>query len=284
MLRSHHVLAVAFALIAIARHHYAMALGSSATAVAASSSWVRDASAKLRTQGFVALPSEVSVGSDLVKEVSELCRTRLDSLLDAVDDAGCNVFEQQYSFNEICHRKRLRWDCRMGRSGDGGESSDEGMAAWNALCERAVELATPAILAASGAADCQKVRILMSGAVVSRPGALEQSFHADGEGGLYNIFVPLVDVEESSDGTQFWPGSHLSDPSMEEVLALTESPVRMAEMESPGCQAGGLLLFDYRVIHRGLAAVRERERPVAYVVCTAEDGAQDRKNFPDLSV
>ena len=38
---------------------------------------------------------------------------RLDELLEAVDDAGCDVVEQQYSFSEICHRKRLRWDLRM---------------------------------------------------------------------------------------------------------------------------------------------------------------------------
>jgi ectoine hydroxylase-related dioxygenase (phytanoyl-CoA dioxygenase family) len=55
---------------------------------------------------------------------------------------------------------------------------------------------------------------------VSRPGAAAQRPHADASldhyaraaaaprHALFNVFVPLVDLAEGGDGTQFWPGSH----------------------------------------------------------------------------
>jgi len=231
-----------------------------------------DPARQLQTEGFVALPRELNVGPELAATVAAECHDRLNHLLEAVDAAGCNVVEQQYSFAEICHRKRLRWDIRMPET-----------PAWAALCRSAVESAGPYIREACGGSPGEEVRVIMSGAVVSRPGALEQSFHADGEGGLFNIFIPLVDIEPEDDGTQYWPGSHLTDPSMERVLGLVDDAAAMGEMASPGCAAGGFLAFDYRTIHRGRIN-NGRERAVAYVVCTADPDAADRKNFPDLSV
>ena len=97
--------------------------------------------------------------------------------------------------------------------------------------------------------------------------------------------MPLVDIAEDSDGTQFWPGSHEDDhgPTLAPTLAWDDA--RMAEMAAPGCAAGGVLAFDYRVIHRGLPNAG-RDRPVAYLVVAPEDdaGLEDALNFPDLRV
>ena len=54
------------------------------------------------------------------------------------------MVEQQYSFAEICHRKRLRWDLRM----------PEGSQAWAALRAQVEEQALPQ-LAALAPADGQ---------------------------------------------------------------------------------------------------------------------------------
>ena len=48
--------------------------------------------------------------------------------------------------------------------------------------------------------------------------------------------------------------------------------------EAPACRAGGLILFDFRIIHAGRASLR-RDRPIAYVVCST-GGAVDDSNFP----
>ena len=53
------------------------------------------------------------------------------------DAAGADVLEQQYSFNEICHRKRLRWDMRL--------PEDTANGAWRELTASAVEQAMPVL-------------------------------------------------------------------------------------------------------------------------------------------
>ena len=69
------------------------------------------------------------------------------------------------------------------------------------------------------------------------------------------------------------------------TLALTLKA--MAEMEAPACPAGGVILFDYRVMHRGLPNGLTdrggRERPVAYAVCST-GAAWDRANFPRTTI
>lgn len=126
--------------------------------------------------------------------------------------------------------------------------------AWRALEDCVAAQALP--LLAPLADDGVVPRVLMSGAVVSRPGAGPQSFHADGVGRLANVFVPLVAIAPASDGTQFWRGSHREPSAGERVdadLTLASDGAAMAQMAAPGCAAGGMLAFDYRVIHRGLA-------------------------------
>jgi len=123
----------------------------------------------------------------------------------------------------------------------------------------------------------------MTGCVVSRPGAEAQQFHNDGDSGLVNIFIPLVSIEEDGDGTQLWPGTHAFGSDMS-WKAPDERAMR--HMRSPAIDAGGLMLFDYVLIHRGLAnpIVGGRERPVAYVVVALDGLADDTNNFPDTSV
>lgn len=125
----------------------------------------------------------------------------------------------------------------------------------------------------------------MSGAVVSRPGAQMQSFHVDGrKPGLFTLSIPLVDVADESDGTQFWPGSHLDGNSLSQIQTITDdSSEVMNAMQSPGCNAGSLLSFDYRIVHRGRPN-KTRERPMAYAVIATDPNAWDAHNFSRLSV
>lgn len=198
----------------------------------------------------------------------------------------------RYLFSDICHRQRARWDIKMPNS-----------PAWIEFCTTAVELATPVLQEFSSS---KRLRFITSGVVVSHPGAEEQVFHADGEAGLFNVFVPLVDIDASSDGTQFWPGSQVRPaPSAEDALALSQDSRSIAQMVAPACDAGGLLLFDYRVTHRGLPngrsvkftqgkkkkkkpgfvskASKGRERAIAYIVVATDETASD-SNFPPNSV
>ena len=93
------------------------------------------AARELDELGFAVLRGGESViDRSLCARVALESRERLELLLTAADDAGCNVLEQQYSFAEICHRKRLRWDMRMPAS-----------EAWVALCDAALREVAPTL-------------------------------------------------------------------------------------------------------------------------------------------
>lgn len=202
--------------------------------------------------------------------------SRLDDLLSEIRVAGVDPIEQHYTFGEIAHRQRLRWDLRL-------PATDE---AWVSACEAAVAAATPVLERLHPACE---IRTLMSGVLISRDGAEAQSWHADADTThferareamhcrIYNAFMPLVDVARDGDGTEFWEGTHGTPcPS---TPSETDPPPGAAE--APACPAGGLVLADYRTLHRGRAN-QGRERQVAYVVLGVGEGAEDNSNFtPD---
>ena len=238
--------------------------------------WAVDASTSLRSDGFAVLPAEARIAVHLVEEAKAETTLRLDVLLNAIDSIGIETVEQHYSFSEINHRARLRWDLRMPDSSE----------AFHTLCQHAFEQATPVLQELTG---CEQPRLVMSGAVVSRPGASAQHVHTDGdERGLFTIFVPLVDIEAESDGTSFLAGSHLETDVLARTAKSDEGVMEfdaetMTRMISPACAAGGLLCFDYRTAHRGRANAG-RERAVAYIVVSTEEGVTDDSNFDTMSV
>jgi len=144
-------------------------------------------------------------------------------------------------------------------------------------------------------------RIEDIGALISRPGAKAQRFHTDAAKGhlrlakvfpshrLYNVFCPLVDIADHGDGTMLWPRSHLETRRWSTYAAaiqrsrhLEDDELSMSEMVAPACPAGGLVLFDFRLMHRGLASTG-RERAIAYAVLST-GWARDLSNFPPDSL
>lgn len=219
---------------------------------------------QLKTDGLVVVPVELRVDT---QALSDACHEQLEKLLHAVDDASCDRLEQEYSFAEICHRARYRWDMRM-------PSND----LWNDFCENAFFAVAPILRKIAGGT---LLRVEQSGVIMSRPGATEQGFHSDGDDGLYNVFVPLVDIEQDGDGTEFLAGSHMHENPM--LDAAFECEDMKAQTVAPAVAAGSVLLFDFRVLHRGLAS-KGRERPIAYLVIATETEAEDVINFPKESV
>ncbi|KAL1526983.1 hypothetical protein AB1Y20_015672 [Prymnesium parvum] len=262
---------------------------------------------ELRDRGFTVI-RDAPVGKQLASRVAGDCSDALESYLERVAAAGCDPIERLYSFSEICHRQRLRWDIKLPDS-----------ARWRTLCSDAMAAASHVIeelhslpvheddrgLRVPNGLLPARPRALMAGAVISRAGATMQRFHADApaEGlharlsskfprhRLFTIFIPLVDIAEDADGTQFWPGSHLHRsglPRYEEAIersgALENDELALSEMEAPACPAGGLIVYDYRTFHRGLHSIG-RERPVAYVLCsTGGASVWSGYKFPKLEI
>ena len=239
----------------------------------------------LRTRGCAVI-SEPVVTVEQIEDCALLCHSTLERYLAEVEAAGCDPIEQMYRFNSICHRQRKRWDVLIPR---------ESTTSWAAM----VDAATLIISEAQGSSFTGVVP-LKSGAVISRAGARVQRFHIDAAHShveaahvnpslrMYNVFVPLVDIAEDGDGTMFWPAPVLGEASRalaKHILDAPDSTLDTSDLDAPATPAGGLVIFDYRTIHRGLAndEVSGRERPMAYVVC-ATGGAKDEHNFPCTAV
>ena len=141
--------------------------------------------------------------------------------------------------------------------------------------------------------------MLFNGLLHADPGCNEQLWHADGEhlfpGSCHvnlplhclNVFVPLVDITEDNGGTEFCLGSHRltggspdivwQDAQHKDRIGCTVTPVAFT------CRAGSVIMFDYRVLHRGLANNGPEARPVLYFTY-AHAWFRDMHNFPVRSL
>ena len=120
--------------------------------------------------------------------------------------------------------------------------------------------------------------------VYSKPGAPHQGWHADGDhqrgatdaGWDVNgwktqladpyalcLFIPLIDLDETTGYTQFWPASHRSKGLMGfgPVAEITEATW------NGKCKAGDAIWYDYRLMHRGMGNTsQDVVRPVLQVL------------------
>ena len=140
--------------------------------------------------------------------------------------------------------------------------------------------------------------------IVSRPGAKDQSWHADGphlvprrdawaaeaaaaaprrdgpttdgdDSQLFAppapahavcVFLPLVDVTAALGGTQLWLGSHVAGGMVELAPDALREVADSDALLRPHVAAGTALLYDYRLVHRGAANVGDAERPLLQFV------------------
>ncbi|CAD7939880.1 unnamed protein product [Amoebophrya sp. A120] len=198
---------------------------------------------------------------------------------------------QEHGFREIVHRARGRYDMLYGVWQEPSLVEDSKL--YNTLLKPAAQ----AILGD----DC---RLEFNGALVTKAGAAEQLWHADGEHLFHdsrgmasntsrdgaqeerghvdsevlpahcvNFFVPLVDiVEANAGGTEFCIGSHLYTQHLgaDVVWQREDWKQRLAargwdnETRLLRVQKGQLLCFDYRILHRALAHNVSTQRPVLY--------------------
>ena len=131
-----------------------------------------------------------------------------------------------------------------------------------------------------------EVREDASGVVLSLPGSRLQRWHRDGSQ-LYEgyealpahaitAFCPLVDVTDDLGPTQFLLGSHHASS---EDPRYVEPSLSTLPYAAPNLKEGDVVLFDYRLIHRGGANKGKIQRPVFYKVFT-RTWFNDAQNFP----
>ena len=104
----------------------------------------------------------------------------------------------------------------------------------------------------------------------------------------FNVFIPLVDVNTMNGTTEFIPGTH-DDDCFEEMVG----DVIQLSQEDPLAQhkfairadvaAGAALVFDVRVLHRGLSNASMQERPMLYFTLAREWFVEEHM-FTDTSI
>ncbi len=136
--------------------------------------------------------------------------------------------------------------------------------------------------------------LLFCGLLMTLGGAGEQPWHTDGEHlfgpevptlppHCLNVFVPLVDITPDNGGTELCPGSHHLTRGVPEIYEQSSEHRetigwrgRPLPLEIP---AGSALLFDYRLLHRGLANRTDTLRPILYFTF-CRPWFRDVHNFP----
>ena len=256
--------------------------------VASDDDWATTASRALVVNGFCVLRGAL-VPEELCERCSEAALGRLAALLERARARGLDPERGDSSrFTELCQRMHSsRFDVRLpplhrathAQTIAGLGAGERGT--WASLQVAADRWAWP-VLRASMLLSHEESgidgRIDSAGAVVALPGAAAQAFHADGAlPGLVNCFVALVPTTPHNGPTEFLPGSHapvefaFAPPPWQDEAEL--APV------APCLAVGEIVLFQYRVKHRGRANTSAVPRPLAYLVY-AQHGVADDYNFP----
>lgn len=238
---------------------------------------------ELEMQGVVVL-DQTCADASLLAQLRQRSTARLNELLAQINSAGADPIEQWYIFSEIAHRHRNRWDLAFASDDDvWTQAMDDLTSVARLVLER---LHPPQ----QGAPELQT---LTSRILTSRPGATAQRWHCDCDEDhlrlaptdchhrMYNVFMPLVDVEKNSDGTQFWIGSHNAPLSFFNHPHPKSPP--LDSVLAPACPAGGVIIADYRTLHRGLPNIG-RERHIAYTVLVVGDEPRDKINFSPFGI
>ena len=144
------------------------------------------------------------------------------------------------------------------------------------------------------AATWTDVRIINVSVVVSTPGAPAQGWHADGGHvdlqqhlpcHCLNVFLPLIPVRRVDLGpTELRPGSHHYTRNLAPMMLAAKARRQLRPTVAPLLELGDALIFDYRLLHRGLAHTAETQHRPILVVTVAQPWFKDILNFPTRSL
>jgi ectoine hydroxylase-related dioxygenase (phytanoyl-CoA dioxygenase family) len=121
--------------------------------------------------------------------------------------------------------------------------------------------------------------------IVSTPEARVQSWHTDGDHAhmldhtpahVLNVVIPLVNVTMDMGPTELIPASHFytRQPSPMQI-----DTTQLQNPFAPTLNVGDILVWDYRVLHRGLPNRSEKNRPML-TLTFSHPWFTDTKNWP----
>jgi hypothetical protein len=132
-------------------------------------------------------------------------------------------------------------------------------------------------------------KLLGSSIVTSLPSSSDQSWHIDGPHlsksthlpiHCLNVFIPLVDVPAEMGPTEVKPASHLYTRDTFKLLLGARARGEVLPNHLPELSLGDILIFDYRILHRGRANLSLMKNRPVLVLTYAEEWFNDLYNFP----
>lgn len=137
-----------------------------------------------------------------------------------------------------------------------------------------------------------EVQICNTSLVVALPNASQQGWHADGghvsvEEHLpchcLNVFIPLTDIPLELGPTEFRPGTQYHTRNLAPMMLLAKARKVLRPPTTPVPMLGDVIIFDYRILHRGRANVSPRPRAIL-VLTVSKPWFKDVLNFPARSI
>ena len=148
----------------------------------------------------------------------------------------------------------------------------------------------PSLLGEDSLDDLQLCHVSI---VTASPSSTDQGWHADGGHvnlqqhlpcHCLNVFIPLVDVLTIENGpTELRPCSHFLTRNLAPLMLAAKARKTLRSPVIPSLQRRDVLIFDYRILHRGRANVSVNDRPIL-VLTYAKSWFKDILNFPKKSL
>jgi hypothetical protein len=227
---------------------------------ASSKQAIHIATINLVQHGVVQIHDLHVVNSDHAKAA----HNTLAKVLSALDSRKLEYREQKetsFTFSDVASRDRGRVDVRYD------------MDRYAQLIE------TPLLRLIIASVLGDDYQVAFSGIVYSLADSVAQAWHRDGPhlatsdgptapAHALTAFFPLCDVTEDRGSPQFIPGSHLLS---DEVANTTDHHV----VQFNPLAATDCVVFDYRLLHRGMPNVGSDTRPLMYVVFSVPHWCDD---------
>jgi len=158
--------------------------------------------------------------------------------------------------------------------------------------DKVKECLSPIILNLLEAQQWDDLHLCNLSLVISTPGSSEQAWHADGghvnleqhlSCHVLNVFVPLKCITPEMGPTQLRPGTHYHTRNLAPMLLAARARKTLRTPIAPLLSLGDVLVFDYRILHRGLANLSSQNR--SFLVLTmSKPWFKDVLNFPTRSL
>ena len=81
----------------------------------------------------------------------------------------------------------------------------------------------------------------------------------------FNVFVPLIDVSVNNGATEFVPGTHDDQLFERHMMQALQNPSSVDNTVQAETTTGTVVVFDTRILHRGLSNASLHDRPLLYL-------------------